>query len=147
MREKSDQISCETLFYCKKQLQMSDQNDIYKLSPLIRQDKKMIYNDEMYDIDFQLVVQNSNYFYEHQNKFDGKETIELEPEGKNITSESIFTFIKTIQNEEFSINDRNIFSLHQLSIKYDVPKLTEITNEIMKRQIDKYFFLRQHKQF
>lgn len=72
--------------------------------------------------------------------------IELEPEGSSITKESICTFIKTIQNEEFSINDKNIFSLHQLSIKYEVPKLTEITNEyISKHDIDLIFDIIEYK--
>lgn len=69
----------------------------------------MIYKNDKYDIDFQLIAQNSNCFYDRRSSFEGKEEIELENEGSNIIAESIYTFIKTIQNEEFSIDDRNIF--------------------------------------
>lgn len=61
---------------------MSVKSDKYKLSPHVRQDK----NNKKYRIDFKLVAQHSNYFFKHQLEFEGKEEIELEREGSNITT-------------------------------------------------------------
>lgn len=67
-------------------------------------------------------------------QYENIEDIELQQEPNNITNDSIRAFINSIQNEKFSINEKNIFSLHQLSIKYEVPRLTELTTKYIKKQ-------------
>lgn len=111
-----------------------DQNKSgYSLKPLIRSDKNFVYKEKKYPIDFNLITQNSNYYYARYDQYKEVHDIILPEEPIDISEDSIHSFISSCQNEIFDINDSNVFSLHQLSIKYEVPCLYSLTEEYIKK--------------
>ena len=74
---------------------------------------------KMYLIDFQLLQQYSNYFYNHQEEYVYKSDIEIPSELLEDDDSSIEMFIKEIQNEKFTIDERNVFSLNKSERAHD----------------------------
>lgn len=101
------------------------------IGPIIRNDKNFIYKGKKYPISFESVKSNSNYFYINSDEFKG-ENIELQIEIE-ISEDTIKSFINCCHNEKFKINEANVFQLDYLSKKYEVPKLTRITQEYISR--------------
>lgn len=119
---------------------MSKYEVIHSFKPIIRQNKSIIFKGKKYPIDFQLLEHNSNYFYRRRHLFEYQEDINLEEEFTDISEESIKEFISSIQNERFVLNQDNLFPLHILSIKYDVPLLKKITDEVIKKYDENFIF-------
>lgn len=111
---------------------MNQAKSIHSIKPLIRANKNFVYKDKKYPIDFSLIKKNSNYFYNNRDQYKMVEDIQLSDDFISITEDSIRSFISSCQNEPFEINDSNVFSLHQLSTKYDVPCVISLTEEYIK---------------
>ena len=111
--------------------QMSQKDEIQTLAPIIRANKNFVYKGKKFPIDFSLIKKNSNYFYSKRFQYKLIHDIELEEQPIEISDDSLRNFISSCQNESFHINDSNIYQLHQLSIKYDVPYLISLTNLLM----------------
>lgn len=111
---------------------MSQSKNMHFLKPLVRANKNIIYKGKKYPIDFNLIQNQSNYFYTNCDKYANSQDIPLSEELIDISDESIQCFISSCQNERFEINDSNVFALHQLSIRYEVPCLKALTDEYIK---------------
>ena len=107
---------------------------IISLKPIIRYNKNFIYKCKRYPIDFNLIKSNSNYFYERRDEYENMEDIELDNELIDFSENCISCFISACHNENFEINSDNVFSLHELSVKFEVPSLTSITDAFVKNQ-------------
>lgn len=101
-----------------------------------RTNKNFVYKGQKYQINFNLVKNNSNYFYNNQDPFESDD-IELIDNSIELSEDAILNFIKCCQNEEFQINDSNVDSLHQLSIQYDVPELKKLTDAYLAEKEEK----------
>ena len=112
---------------------MSQNKSIQTINPQIRHNKNFIFKGKSYPIDFTLVKKNSNYFYERRDEFKNVKDIQLTEELIDISEDSIPVFISSCHNESFEINDTNVFSLHQLSVKYEVPYLISLTDDFIKK--------------
>ena len=112
---------------------MSEKIIIKSLKPLIRYNKNFIYKGKSYQIDFSLVKKNSNYFYKNRDQCKNIHDIEITEELIDISEESIPAFISSLHNDSFEINESNVFSLNQLSIKYEMPNLISLTDEFIKK--------------
>ena len=105
---------------------MSEEIPTITIKPRIRCDKNFVYNRKKYPIDFSLIQNNSNYFYNNRMKYINSEDIELD-ETIELTDDAIQSFINCCHIEPFQITNSNLFSLNYLSCKYEVPELTKYT--------------------
>lgn len=112
---------------------MNQSKSIISLKPLIRYNKNFVYKDKKYPIDFNLIINNSNYFYEKREEFANIQDIKLAEDLIDISEESIPLFVSSLHNDPFEINNSNVFSLHQLSIKYEVPHLNSETDQFIQK--------------
>lgn len=113
---------------------MNQDKSIQSLKPLIRYDKNFVYKGKEYPIDFTLIKVNSNYFYERRDQYENVKDIELtDNELIDISEDCISCFISSCHNDSFEINCTNVFSLYQLSVKYEVPSLTSLTDDFIKK--------------
>lgn len=112
---------------------MNQSKSIISLKPLIRYNKNFVYKDKKYPIDFNLIINNSNYFYEKREEFANIQDIKLAEDLFDISEESIPLFVSSLHNDPFEINNSNVFSLHQLSIKYEVPHLNSETDQFIQK--------------
>lgn len=103
------------------------------VQPFIRVNKTFVYKKKKFPIDFGLIKKYSLFFYNKRKEFKSVKDIEIKPENYEICDESIPTFISFCQNQSFQITDSTVFSLHQLSIQYEVPELTKLTEEFIKK--------------
>lgn len=111
---------------------MSQRKAVQFLKPIIRYNKNFVYKGTKYPIDFNLIKNNSNYFYERRDEYENIEDIQLTEELVGISEDSIPSFISSCHVDSFEINNSNVFSLYQLSIKYEVPSLISLTEEFIK---------------
>ena len=74
---------------------MSQYKSTQSFKPLIRYNKNFVYKGKKYPIDFNLIITNSNYFYNKRDQFTNIEDIQLTEELINITEESIPIFISS----------------------------------------------------
>ncbi|KAK8892573.1 hypothetical protein M9Y10_029810 [Tritrichomonas musculus] len=100
--------------------------------PIIRLTKNIIFKGKEYPIDFSLLKKYSNYFYNKKTHFKSINNIFIQFDDHDICEESIPIFIACCHNEPFQITDKTAFSLHQLSIRYEVPELQKLTEEYIK---------------
>ncbi|KAK8886368.1 hypothetical protein M9Y10_041831 [Tritrichomonas musculus] len=105
---------------------MSEEISSITIKPRIRCDKNFVYKGKKYPIDFSLIQNNSNYFYDNRMKYIDSEDIELD-ETIELTDDVIQSFINCCHIEPFQITNSNLFSLNYLSCKYEVPELTKYT--------------------
>lgn len=112
---------------------MDKKKPVYSLKPLIRANIKFIYKGKKYPIDFSLIKKNSNFFYVNHDQYKMIDDIAILEEDIILSDDSINCFISACQNEFFDINNSNVFSLYQLSIKYDVPCLLSLTTEYIEK--------------
>ena len=112
---------------------MSEDKSIQSFKPIIRYNKNFVYKDKNYPIDFNLIKNNSNYFYERQDNYANIHDIQLTEELINISEDCIPSFISSCHNDSFEINNSNVFSLYQLSIKYEVPSLISLTDNFINQ--------------
>lgn len=106
---------------------------ILSIKPIVRSQKNIIYNNNKYQIDFDLLKRNSNYFYSNRKYYKNVEDIELQLEPIEITDKIFQIFISCCQNQSFQLDDINVFPLHQLSIRYEVPELISLTNQYISK--------------
>lgn len=107
---------------------MNDEyNSVYTLSPLHHPNKNVIFKGKKYLVDFELLKQNSNYFYEHSADYQNNKDIEISSDISVINDEIVQQFLSSCQNEPFTVKMSNIIGLHHLSCEYDVPNLKNIT--------------------
>lgn len=118
-----------------------NQNNAFsmKLKPRIHPNKSIIYNGKRYPIDFDLFIQNSDYFCENQKKYVNTD-IYLEEEPINISEESFKMFISCLQLESIQINDSNVYQLKQLGTHYRVQQLIEFTNNYIEQNHQRLVF-------
>lgn len=110
-----------------------------KLKPRIHPNKSIIYNGKRHPIDFDLFIQNSDYFCENQKKYVNTD-IYLEEEPINISEESFKMFISCLQLESIQINDSNVYQLKQLGTHYRVQQLIEFTNNYIEQNHQRLVF-------
>lgn len=109
-----------------------------RLKPIVCLDKNIVNKGKKYLVDFQLMQQYSNYFRKHRDAYLFIENINISTDIVDENDSCIEMFIKAIQNEDFSINEENIYSLHQLSIIYDVPSLNILTQKYINKHDANY---------
>ena len=109
-----------------------------------KREKYFVYHDKKYPFDFSLFKKNSNYFLRNRDELKNVECINLlnEYEDKiiDISENSIHAFISSCQNEQCKIDRSDIIILQYLSIKFDVPQLTEIITNIISSNFEELFF-------
>lgn len=102
---------------------------------IVRNTKSFIYRGERYPFDFELLKQNSNYFYNNRQFLENVDNINLinkdEEDLIEISNEAIDNFIKCCQEESIAIDISNVIPLQFLSYKYDVPQLIKITTKFI----------------
>ncbi|KAK8844441.1 hypothetical protein M9Y10_024299 [Tritrichomonas musculus] len=106
--------------------------DYHQIKPLLVNEKMIKYEDQLYKIDFDLIIKNSNYFYDNRKQYENFKVIEIKKQKFNIDNQVMQSFLLCCQNEPFQINDSNVYPLHCLSFIYSVPRLTELTTNYMK---------------
>ena len=117
----------------------------------IHTNKNFVYKGKRYPVDFRLIKINSFFFYKKRHEYKHIEDILLQLNDYDILEESIPVFIACCQNEQFEITEKNVFSLHQLSILYEVPELNKLTDEYILNNEKKLIFqslfykLKNHK--
>ena len=100
---------------------------------LLNRTKHFLFNHKKYQFDFELIKNNSNYFFSKRNEYKEIHDIVLLLEPIDISEESIPLFISSLHNDSFEINDSNVFSLHQLSIQYEVSVLNELSSQYINQ--------------
>lgn len=113
---------------------------VHSIKPLVRSNKNFVYKEKKYPFDFELIIKNSNYFYRNRDDFLLITDIEIPSSVFNLTESSIHAFISCCENLSFEINKSDIFSLHQLAIKYEVPELLKITTEYINQNNNNLIF-------
>lgn len=103
------------------------------IKPSIRTDKNIVYKNKKYPIDFDLFVKYSNYFAKNRDDYQNVKDIELKIDNYEIVEESVPMFISCCQNDSFEITDSNVFSLYQLSQRYEVSELTKLTSNYITK--------------
>ena len=109
----------------------------------IQNNKYFVYKGKKYIINFDVLVMNSNYFYKNKNKYENIELIQLLNDDESvldIQEETIETFILSCSNKPFQVNNSSVIHLNYLSIKYDYPSLTNITNEYIEEHSEELVF-------
>lgn len=110
------------------------------LPPEIRPNKIIIFKGKKYPVDFHMIKQYSHFFYENQDQYRNLKEIELSDEKMKITDDDFQNFIFCCQNQSFQLSESNIFSMYQLSLKYDVPSLLKITKEYVDKNRPNFIF-------
>lgn len=112
---------------------MMNQEHFNSVKPPIRKDKNIAYEGKKYPIDFSLLKKYSNYFYKNKHEYKFTDDIEINPDGYEISDESLQMFIKFCQNEPFDLNDENVLTLLHLSNQYDVALLSDLANQYISK--------------
>lgn len=116
----------------------------FRIDKLVsRNIKYFVYQEKRYQIDFDSLVLNSNYFYKNRKQYKHMEYIPLlsdEEKDLNISEESIRAFISSCQNEECEITISSVIALRYLSIKYEYLTLTEIADNFISRHSKELIF-------
>lgn len=109
-----------------------------------RNQKYFLHKEKKYPIDFNLLKQNSNYFYENRKQYKFIDIINLlsndEENQIDITDESIKFFISCCQNQPSRIDLSTVFPVNYLSKKYDFPELTSITEQFIEQHSSELVF-------
>lgn len=103
------------------------------IKPLNRSNKNFIYKGKKYPINFCLLQQYSNFFYNQRKNFKNAQDIEIQTINFEITEEAIPMFVACCQNQSFDITDSIVFSLYHLSKQYEVPELTKLSDEYIQQ--------------
>ncbi|KAK8880696.1 hypothetical protein M9Y10_003382 [Tritrichomonas musculus] len=103
------------------------------IKPINRANKNFVYKGKKYPINFCLLKQYSNFFYNQRKHFKNTEDIKIQTSNFEITEEAIPMFVACCQNQSFDITDSTAFSLYHLSIQYEVPGLTKLSDEYIKQ--------------
>lgn len=119
---------------------MSQDNEFsISLKPRIHPNKAFIYKGKSYPIDFDIIILNSDYFYENRNKYKNVDIV-FEEEPIFISEDSFKSFISCLQYENIKINDSNVYALKQLGTHYRVQQLIEFTNNYIEQNHQKLVF-------
>lgn len=118
---------------------MNQEGSTYSIKPKYRKTKNFLYKQIRYPINFDLLIKNSDYFYQNEKSFKKENDIEIELPIE-IQAESLQNFILCCENQPFQITDSNVFQLNLLSIKYKVTELTQITNQYISENHEKLVF-------
>ena len=122
---------------------MSNLKLTFIVKPKVRNQKFFVYKNKKYPFDFDLLIKNSNYFYQYRQQYEEIEDIELLSDTKdeyNFPEESIEAFVNCCQNKQCEIESTSIFSLQYLSSKYEYPEIIAITNEFIKEHSDELVY-------
>ena len=101
--------------------------------------KYFIYREKKYPINFNLLINNCNYFYRNRKQYKDIEDIKLlndDEERIILSDEAIQAFISTCQNEKCQIKLSSIIPLHYLSYKFEYPELQAITDKYIEDHSD-----------
>lgn len=101
-----------------------------------------LYNNKRYPFNFKLFREYSGYISRTygENIEQNENYIDLLSEFdycKELSDDSIKTFICFCQNQVFNLTTTNVIDVKFLSIKYDVPSLTNKTNKYIKKHYTK----------
>lgn len=110
------------------------------VTPTVRPDKIFLFKGKRYQIDFGLIKKYSNYFYNNRKSYKGTNDIELQVNDFEVSEESIRAFIACCQNQPFDITNSTVFSLHKLSIQYEVPALSKLADEYIQKNYKQLIF-------
>lgn len=99
----------------------------------IQPNKVFIFKGKKYPVDFSIIMHYSNYFYQNSDQYQILKDIEISDENLQVSDTDFQNFISCCQNQNFQISDSNVFSLYQLSQKFDVPSLQKVTNEYIEK--------------
>lgn len=104
--------------------------------PTTRNMKYFKYRSKQYSINFDLILLNSNYFYKTQEQYKHVEYIPLlndkEEECMTLKEESIESFIRSLQNQQFELSYLTVHEIQYLSTKYEYPALTMIIDKFIE---------------
>ena len=97
--------------------------------------KFLVYRDKKYPFNFDLIKQNSNYFFEREKLYQNIKEIRLLSENEeeiiNLSDDTIQTFISCCQAEQCRISIANIIELQYLSNKFGVTQLVTHINKYL----------------
>ena len=86
------------------------------------------FKDNVYQIDFQLLVMNSQFFSRELEKYEFIQYINIVDDFDMIlfiSSDIVETFISFIHNHDIQLTLNNALALYSLSIKYEVTNLVD----------------------
>ncbi|KAK8840314.1 hypothetical protein M9Y10_030870 [Tritrichomonas musculus] len=114
------------------------EDDFVQIQERIPNSHILIYRDQEYPINFELLKYSSKYFYDHQNEIMCNNRIELvnyDPDGNipDLSPSSIETFIKYINREQIRLTNENISTLNYLAHKYEMDELIRSTERYIER--------------
>ena len=99
----------------------------------IRNKKYFVYKEKRYEVDFELLKINSEYFYNNKKQFKYIECINiLNEEEENqilIPEEAIQAFIASCNNDPCQISLSSVIALNYLSQKFQFTELIQITTD------------------
>lgn len=116
------------------------------ITPIFKTQKYFVFNDKKYQFDFELIKNNSNYFFIYQEQYKQIEFIDLFQEDereiyKDITDTAIKNFISLIQNQQYTINENDLFHIKYLAEKYEFTNLVNTISDLISKNKKKLFFL------
>lgn len=118
-------------------------NSIFCIDPIIQPDKKFIFNGKEFPIDFNLIKTYSLYYKQNHVYYESVVNIKIE-EPFDISDDEFQAFIDCCQKQNVQITDSNIFALNYLSIRYEVPSLTQFTENYIETNYSKLVFQSLH---
>lgn len=118
-------------------------NSIFCIDPIIQPDKKFIFNGKEFPIDFNLIKLYSLYYKKNHDYYEGVVNIKIE-EPFDISNDEFQAFVDCCQKQNVQITDSNIFALNYLSIRYEVPSLTQFTENYIETNYSKLVFQSLH---
>ena len=131
-------------------IQMSLTSFQISIKPILQCQKFFIYNNEKFPFDFNLLKQNSSFFFRNRNQYEHIDYIYLlqESEAKlfnHISDISIKKFISLCQNEICEINNSDLYFILYLARKFEVTELAKSIIEIISKNCKELLFLQQNQ--
>lgn len=115
------------------------------LKPIPKSQKYFVFNEKKFLIDFELLKNNSFFFFRNQNQYENVECINLfqstEIESfKGISDKAIKDFISLCQNEACQISNSDLYDIQYLARKFEVTELTKLITNIISNKYKELAF-------
>lgn len=114
-----------------------NEKPIFCSSFTTKPNKIFIYKEKDYNVDFDLIKRNCNYFYEHREEIEREAKYKLDI-SIDLPTETIQSFLNCCQNQQTAIND--IVGINYLSIKYQNEELKTFTEKYIEHNRDELIF-------
>ena len=115
---------------------MNNSNSVSNfLPPLVRNKKNLLYKGKKYEVDFDLLLNYSEYFYRNKDHYEKIVDIELPEESIEIDEETFQNFVNCCQRKSYSLTISNVGAIRLLSYRYEILGLIDhINNYICEKK-------------